>query len=119
MVTVLIVEDDPDIRAVLKTLLDKKYIVLECGDGKEGLRLAETFYVNLIITDLALPGVTGLALLKTLQATNKKTKIIVITALSVSKEAEESLRELGALAVFRKPIDLDELLATVNKLVAE
>ena len=117
MATILIVEEDDDIRGVLKTLLRDKYIVLEAKDGNEGLRLANTFYVDLIITDLALPGITGIELITKLHKLNSRVKIIVITAFSTSKETEESLRQLGALDIVHKPIKLDDLSDRIAKLI--
>ncbi len=120
---VLIAEDDDDIRTLLATTLrGDGYYVIEAHDGQEVLeRIAPMLFdeaegPDAIITDVRMPGVSGMTLLAGLRAIGWKTPIIVITAHDIDASRSEA-RYLGADVVFGKPFDVDELRATLTRLL--
>jgi DNA-binding response OmpR family regulator len=113
---ILIVEDDKDIRDILKYNLEKErgVSVLTAAAGDEGLKLALEARPHLIILDLVLPGMTGTEVCRALRqnAETKETPIIMLTAL-----ASESDKVLGlelADDYITKPFGMRELLARIR-----
>lgn len=117
---VLLAEDDTDLRDWLcEALTDKGYQVTEAGTGDELLeRLWDRAHgkreFDLIVTDVHMPGLTGLQVLEGLrddfEPSIGQTPIIFITGYKEDRELNHEARELRA-AVFHKPFDVDELLA--------
>jgi CheY-like chemotaxis protein len=122
--TVLLAEDDLELRAFLSELLRKEgHAVVELPDGTALLaELAFTYlYAEslpshlLVLTDLRMPGSDSLSVIRSLQAKGRFPPFLLITAFGdpdVHREAEA----LGALAVFDKPVDLDELRSVLRRL---
>ncbi|MDR2057150.1 MAG: response regulator [Dysgonamonadaceae bacterium] len=70
--TVLVVNDNPDIRSCIKTILnDKQYTVLEAIDGKEGFRKAVKHIPNIIISDVVMPKMDGVELRQKLKSSSR------------------------------------------------
>jgi len=122
---VLLAEDDPDLRILLAdTLRQDEYKVLEAKDGEQLLDLvaSQLLYprgspgiLDLIISDIRMPGPNGLWALATLRHMDWVTPFVVITAYSDANTRAEAER-LGAAAFMPKPIDLEVFRATVNNL---
>jgi len=114
---ILIVEDDPDITASLKYSLEKEsgYRVLSAGTAEEGLALATGKRVDLILLDLALPGMDGLELCKSLRrkAETSSLPIIMLTARVEETDKVVGL-ELGADDYITKPFSIKEVLARIR-----
>ena len=113
MQRILVVEDEPDLRKVLATLLKRGgYAVdlAETGDVARE-RLGGEVY-DLVITDLRLPGVNGIEVLRASKTADPGTPVIIITAFSTDEAAEEA-RRLGAFNYILKPFDTDKILADV------
>ncbi len=115
--TMLIVDDDPEIRNALRTVLEKKgYRVLVAGDGNAGLALAETEAPNLVIVDMMMPKKSGFLVLEKLkrdQGTGPR--VIMITANEGSRHRAYA-ELLGVDEYIRKPFALDVLLDAVERL---
>jgi len=114
--TVLIVEDDPDIREVLEEMVDAgNHPVLTATNGAEGLAALDRLEPPaLILLDLMMPVMSGFAFLEELarRTDRKGDKVLLITA----NETAERLAQLpGVVGYVRKPFDLDEVLALVEK----
>ena len=110
---ILVVEDEDKLRRVVTLQLEScGYEVLSAGSAEEGLRLAPG--VNLVITDLRLPGMDGMALLEALQRQNGRVPVIVMTAFGTVEIAVEAMK-LGAADFLPKPFSLDHLMAVVRK----
>ncbi len=120
----MIAEDDVEMRKLIKRALEHQgYAVTECGDGYELfarlLALVETgqgLEQDLIISDIRMPGWTGIELLEEF---NKKTgcpPVVLITAFGDQKIHDEAKR-LGVAAVFDKPFEITDLIAKVNELI--
>jgi DNA-binding response OmpR family regulator len=122
--TIVLAEDDEDMRLVLSSLLRRDgHLVLEISDGRDLMaailcgRLDDTELADdfLLVTDLRMPGVDGLSAIKAARGHGKQPQFILMTAfgeLNVHAEA----RRLGAVAVFDKPFDFDELRGTIREL---
>lgn len=114
--TILVVEDDPDIRELLAELLeDEGYEVHMASDGVEALDELERWQPRVMLLDLMLPRVSGFEVLKRLRdGTIDQTpgSIIVLTASGAS--AAEATRNPRVTGLLRKPFRVDQLLETVS-----
>jgi DNA-binding response OmpR family regulator len=116
---VLLIEDEHGIRTLLRTVLEEAgYGVQEAADGAEGLRLYEKAPVDLVITDIYMPGRDGLEVLQTLRRLHPGIKVLVITGESDMVDYLEVARYLGAANVLRKPFELGVFLQTVAGLLS-
>jgi two-component system, cell cycle response regulator DivK len=115
MATILIVEDNPaNMKLAVFLLQHAGYTVLSAVDAEAGLALARAQHPDLILMDIQLPGMDGLAaieLLKRDEATNG-IRVVALTALAM-KGDEARIREAGCDAYIAKPMRYQEVLATV------
>jgi DNA-binding response OmpR family regulator len=114
---ILLVDDDAGTREVLRDyLLDAGYEVQLAADGSEACAALACFAANLVITDLEMPGMDGLQLIRWLRRTRPSCPILLATGRT---DRELQLCRFGRLAGFecmRKPIDVDELGQAVERL---
>jgi CheY-like chemotaxis protein len=121
---ILLAEDHPETRALLATMLrGQGYEVLEAANGYEFLAVVSRAWLqrsgrfpDLIITDVRMPGPSGLRIIESLRASYWFIPVIVITAFGDPETHEEAAR-LGAHAVIDKPFDLARLRETVVELL--
>ncbi len=114
---ILIVEDEPDIVALISNRLDpKKYDVSTALDGKEALRLIQTEKFDLVSLDIMLPFVDGLTLCSELRKNSKKSLIIIVSALDLD-ESKEKAYSLGADDYIAKPFSTKLLALKVESLL--
>jgi DNA-binding response OmpR family regulator len=113
----LIIEDDVAIqRGLLMNLKLEGYTVVGARDGNEGLRLYRQHKPDLILLDLMLPRKDGIEVLREIRATDKETRILILSA--KDQEADKVLGlSLGADDYVTKPFGLAELLARVRALL--
>lgn len=112
---ILIVEDDADLReALTDTLKLSKYTVVVANDGVQALDVLKSQPVGLVITDVQMPNMTGLALLHEIKARWPHVPVLLMTAYGVISQAVEAMRE-GACDYLAKPFEVDELLARVAR----
>jgi DNA-binding response OmpR family regulator len=106
--TVLICEDDPNLRTLVRLALGDDYRFFEAPDGPSGIALAERTDPDLIVLDLMLPGRSGLDVLRELRSGDDfaETRVIVISAWS---DSDAAAIEAGADRFLAKPFDPDEL----------
>lgn len=112
--SVLVVEDDPDIREVLvEALRDEGYRVDWAADGVLGLEKARKTPPSLVIVDLMIPRLDGRQFIAECRADPEcaGTSVIVMSAFSISK-----LEDVPAQAVIQKPFELSDLMAKVAEL---
>ncbi len=101
----LVVDDDPVIRLMLKTHLDSRgYLCALAGDGVEALRLLESGRIQVLVTDLDMPGMGGLELLAAVRNRGLLTRCVVVTGYATIANLTACLRE-GAVALVPKPLD--------------
>jgi len=116
----LIIDDSPDIVALLKaTLIAAEYEVRGVMDGLYGMKEALAFAPHLIILDISFPAGGGLPLLERLK-TNLRTKdipVLVLTALE-DEDVESQAFAVGATSYLLKPIQRQEVVQEVNRLLA-
>jgi signal transduction histidine kinase/ligand-binding sensor domain-containing protein/DNA-binding response OmpR family regulator len=115
---ILIVEDNPDLREMIKENLQDNYFVLEAENGLKGLKLAEETVPDLIISDIMMPEMDGYELASKIK-TNEKTNhipFILLTAKAETKDKLEGL-ETGADDYLIKPFNSDELKIRVKNLI--
>jgi DNA-binding NtrC family response regulator len=108
MPTVLIVDDDDAIRGILYEALSGKYECHTASHAEEVLRYLEDEKYDAILTDLAMPRLDGVSLLKHIQLRNEQTPVIFISGRG-SGQLSDQLLALGAFAYLYKPFDLDEV----------
>lgn len=115
---VLIVEDNADVREYIKDALKEIYHVEEAANGEQGLRKAEKFIPDLIVSDIMMPGMDGYEMMRQLKQSDKTSHIpiILLTAKSDKDSKLEGLG-LGADDYLVKPFDTDELLARIKNLI--
>jgi DNA-binding response OmpR family regulator len=116
---VLLVDDDPEAREILRDyFLDGGYEVEVAADGGEACGVLSHFRADLVITDLEMPGMDGLQLIRWLRKAHPSCAILLVTGRT---DRGLQLCRFGKLAGFecmRKPIDLDNLGHTVERLTA-
>ena len=111
--TILIIEDHASVRAMLAQVLeDAGYQVSEAATGRAGLDQFRAQPVDLVITDLEMPEMTGLELI--LELTQAFLKVKVIAMSGMSAEDLPKARLMGARQTFPKPLDLPALLYAVQ-----
>ena len=112
--TILTIEDDPSIRrGIVDALSFSGYDVLEAADGNEGLQIASTAEYDLLLLDLALPGVPGLEILRQLRKLRPTQPVIVLTAKGDESDRVQGLKD-GADDYVVKPFSIKELVARVE-----
>jgi DNA-binding NtrC family response regulator len=109
---ILVIEDEEKYRRVIGLHLSSAYDVKAAGTAEEGLRFAAD--VDLILTDLKLPGMDGLAFIEKLRAQNTHTPVIVMSAFGTIENAVEAMKK-GAVDFIPKPFSLDHLSVVVEK----
>ncbi len=113
--TVLVVEDEDSIRRVIEfTLQEAGYAVLTAADGAAGLELATREGVDLIVSDVRMPGMDGVELLARVKAMNPDLPAVLLTAHGTIDTAVDAMK-LGAFDFLTKPFERGQLLRVVEK----
>jgi len=117
MATLLIVDDDDAIRGMLYDLFSARYECHTASMAEEAFQYLEVEHYDAIISDIAMPGLTGVELLKRVQLRDEETPVILISG----KDGEQDskfLLALGAFAYVTKPFSLDEIEQVVERAMA-
>ena len=115
MPTILIIEDEAKMRRLLElNLADDGFKTLSAGNAEEGLRLLTSDAVDLVLTDLKLPGKSGLELLHSAKQQNPALPVVVMTAFGSVETAVEAMKA-GASDYVLKPFSLAEIRMVVRK----
>jgi DNA-binding NtrC family response regulator len=110
-----VVDDDPGVRYTLREILEAEGLeVDEAADGEAALERMEAAPAALVVTDLRMPRLDGMALLRRLVARAPAPRVVLITAHGSERQAVEAMKA-GAWDYFRKPFDTEELLAVVRR----
>jgi diguanylate cyclase (GGDEF)-like protein len=112
---ILVVDDDPMVLdIVVESIRAAGYEADSCQDGEEALRMTAATEYDVILTDMKLPGLDGLSLIKRLKSGNSDTDVIVITGYGSIENAVECMRA-GALDYLIKPFTVDQIQVAVRK----
>jgi len=116
-INILIVDDDSSLRDMLSIVLKKEgFIIHTAENGKNALKFLKKNTVNLIISDIKMPDISGIELLKKIKTINEDLPFILITAFSSTNDAIEAMK-LGADDYITKPFNIDELKIIINKII--
>jgi two-component system chemotaxis response regulator CheY len=116
--TVLVVDDTPQIRRLIRFALEGRgHRTLEAGDGVEGLRLAGVERPALVITDVTMPGPSGLEVCRMIRADAEHAALPVIILTAGTHVSEAEARAAGASAFLTKPFSPAALLDVVSALL--
>ena len=113
---ILVIEDYPDTRTLLSSLLRSRgYMVVEAGDGKEGLRQANRVNPDLILMDLALPELDGVEATRQMRQRQalSQTPIFAVSASATSDVRDDALAA-GCNEVFAKPLEIEPFLGKIR-----
>ena len=111
---VLLVDDEPRVRASLRTVLEPTYEILEAADAAEGLKSFKHDMPDLVLLDVILPGTDGLAALQTMRTENRAVPVIMLTGTKSVKTAVDAMK-LGAADYLSKPFDVEELQIVIER----
>ena len=118
MSTILIVDDDRNTRVGLEMALKASHNVLAAPDARMALSLLEANAVDVILSDVRMPGMNGLEFLSTVHEKHPDVPLILLTAYGSVETAVEAMKA-GAYDFLTKPVNLDHLDILVNRAVAE
>ncbi len=112
----LIIDDDPGIRDVLSytASLILHFQVLQAEDGTSALQIIETEKVDVIVCDLAMPGMNGLSFFEKLRANGVKIPVLFLTGHGTEDMRNKAMK-LGAFDFLQKPISVDQLTALLEE----
>jgi len=114
---ILILDDEADILETFKRNLERAgYSVTAVGDGKQGLRAAQTQQFDLIVTDVVMPVMDGFRFFKEVKQLSGYANVPVIV-MTAHAGMEDSFRVFGVAEFFAKPVQLDVVLKTIERLL--
>jgi DNA-binding NtrC family response regulator len=116
MANVLIVDDDDAVRGILLDLLSDRYQCNTASTAEEAFQYLEIENYDAVLTDIAMPGLTGVELMKRVQLKDLDTPVILISGKNDEQDSE-ALIKLGAFAYLNKPFSLDEIEFIVERAV--
>ncbi len=117
MAQILIIDDEPQIRSMLKLMLERDgHEVAEAPDGVEGIKIYRQNPADLIITDLIMPNKDGIGMIIDLKKEFPNVKIIAMSGGGLNKPEGylKGAKKLGAACTLTKPIDRDEMLRAIK-----
>lgn len=110
-------DDEENVCKLLeKVFIKEGYLTHKAYNGEEALNIIDSFQVDIVITDLKMPGMSGMELLNKIKHIDNSIKIIMITAFATVETAVEALK-VGASDYITKPFDLEDVVFSVKKLV--
>ena len=114
---VLVIDDETIVHeSCSRILTDEGYIIESAFTGQEGLKKIEEGSYDLVITDLKMPGISGMEALKKIKDNNPDIGIIMVTGYSTAETAVEAMK-LGAFDYLPKPFTPDEIISVVSKAI--
>lgn len=106
--SILIVDDDTNLLSVLKTLFVESHAVTTCSDGSEAVEICKKRHFDVVLSDIIMPGASGLDVLKQVRKSDPNTIVILITGYASLETAIDAIRE-GAYDYITKPFKLEQL----------
>ena len=112
---ILIIDDDDSLRRVMEfSLTEANYRVATAASGEEGLRLFAENAFDAVITDITMPGISGMDVLERLRQKDAAVPVLIITAYGTIENAVEAMKQ-GAFDYITKPFNRDELRLTLDR----
>jgi DNA-binding response OmpR family regulator len=116
--TILVVEDTVDTRELLHLYLTQEdFTVILAADGGEGLYRAKSDQPDLIITDIHMPNLSGIDMIKQLREESEFAKTPIIALTAYGKDFRDEAIGAGASEAMQKPFQFEELIALVSSLL--
>jgi DNA-binding NtrC family response regulator len=116
MANVLVIDDDPDIRELLKTELEAAgHKISLAVNGREGVQRYKKSQIDLVITDLFMPEQEGLETIKQLRMEFPEVSIIAMSGKPTGGTMLSVAKRMGAVAVLQKPFQIQELLKAIEQ----
>jgi DNA-binding NtrC family response regulator len=116
---ILVVDDEEQMRDLLVKVLERKgYQVSVCGNGVDALAFLEREPADLVVTDVRMPGLSGMEALRAIKELNPDIVVIIMTAFGSIDQAVQAVKE-GAYDYINKPFKIDEMLLTIEKALDE
>ncbi len=122
MSRILVVDDDPISRQVLKAMLEKEgYEVSEAEDGSKAVRNYDSSLIDLVITDIFMPEKEGVQTVRELMKENPDVKIIAVSggSSSANYDSLDWIKMFGVKYTFTKPFNAKAIIAAVNDLLSQ
>ncbi|HUW84532.1 MAG TPA: sigma-54 dependent transcriptional regulator [Phycisphaerae bacterium] len=117
--TILVADDETSLRESLAQVLsDEGWRVVACADGCSALEHLQTQDIDVLVTDIMMPGLSGLDLLRQAGQVSPQTLVLLITAFGSTESAVQAL-QLGACDYVVKPLMLDDVIARVRRLLEQ
>lgn len=116
--TILIAEDEPSFRRLIKSILEDlrpRYKILAVADGEEALDIFRTTRIDILLSDIKMPGMDGLDLIKIIREEQKETAIILISGYGDFEFAQRAIQS-GVSDYLLKPLDPEDLKASFEKI---
>jgi DNA-binding NtrC family response regulator len=116
---ILVVDDEEQMRDLLVKVLERKgYQVSVCGNGVDALAFLEREPADLVVTDVRMPGLSGMEALRAIKELNPDIVVIIMTAFGSIDQAVQAVKD-GAYDYINKPFKIDEMLLTIEKALEE
>jgi CheY-like chemotaxis protein len=116
---ILICDDEPHLRELMRVSLDRDYEFAEAADTTEALELADRVRPDLVLLDVMMPGGSGLTVIERMRQTPDLAGVpVVVVSAFVSEDDRQAARAAGADGFVGKPFDPDELASIVEELLA-
>ena len=116
--SVLIVDDERDAVDALKMYLDLQgFDVRLAYSGEEGVNAAQEAQPDLVLLDLAMPGMDGWQALKRMKELAPDLRVVIVTGSVPDRNLEEQVKQEGAIGIITKPIQIDQLAPTLRSFI--
>ena len=113
---IMVVDDEPSVRQLVRRILEKEYVVVEAQNGLEAFDIAKVEKPNLILMDMMMPGMDGLSACYALKQDQEMALVPVVMLTAITHELNKRLSEtvMGAKGYITKPFAPKDLLKTIN-----
>lgn len=115
---ILVVDDEIGVRASLRMIFQDDYEILQAGNGEEALRILQETRPDVIILDIVMPNINGIAFLNEIQRIDRQLPVIVVSAIKDTAMGQEALK-FGAFSYLTKPFDVTQLQQLVQSAVIQ
>jgi len=112
--TVLVIDDGENMLKMMRNMLRGSFKVLTCSSGEEALRMFQKSPTDLVVTDIRMPDVTGMEVLRSVKDLSPDTEVVLMTAYGQVSQAVEALKA-GAYNYVTKPFEPEEMILTLQK----